>query len=145
MFTYPAYLLVGLAAGFSSALLGIGGGVVMVPMLMLIFALPPKAATATSLAYIAPIALYGAMKQWHMGMDLRWLLVALAVPAGLLGAELGSRLKAHISDAHLRLVFAALMIVVGVRIGYRGWRQLHQPPGGNDEPAISRPAPPANQ
>ena len=58
---YAIYMVVGLVAGFSSSLLGIGGGVVLVPMLLLIFRLPAHVATATSLAYIAPVALYGAL------------------------------------------------------------------------------------
>lgn len=124
MWCYFGYVLLGLAAGFASALLGIGGGVIMVPVLVLLFALPAKAATVTSLAYIAPVALYGALKQWHMGQDIKWFLVLLAVPAGLIGAELGSRAKQYVSNAHLRLIFAALMIVVGVRLGYQGWRGL---------------------
>ncbi len=124
MWHYVAFMLVGLAAGFSSALLGIGGGVIMVPMLILLFALDAKAATATSLVYIVPVALYGALKQWHMGQDIRWLLVAVALPAGLLGAELGSRAKQVISNAHLQIVFAALMIVIGLRLGLQGYRAL---------------------
>jgi len=141
MWHYVAFILVGLTAGFSSALLGIGGGVIMVPMLILIFTLDAKIATATSLAYIAPVALYGALKQWHMGQDIRWLLVVMAVPAGLVGAELGSRAKQVVSNAHLQIIFAALMIVVGLRLGVRGYRAVGAAQAaGTDQPAVQAPA-----
>ena len=146
MWQYVAFVLVGLTAGFSSALLGIGGGVIMVPMLILLFTLDAKIATATSLAYIAPVALYGALKQWHMGQDIRWLLVVMAVPAGLLGAELGSRAKQVISNAHLQIIFAALMIVVGLRLGIRGYRALGEArAAGTAQAAVQAPAEPPGE
>jgi len=143
MWQYVTFILVGLTAGFSSALLGIGGGVIMVPMLILLFVLDPKIATATSLAYIVPVALYGALKQWHMGHDIQWWLVAMAVPAGLVGAELGSRAKQLISNAHLQIIFAALMIVVGLRLGVRGCRALSAArTAGMAQAAVQAPAEP---
>jgi len=145
MWQYVTYVGVGLAAGFASALLGIGGGVIMVPALILLLALPAKAATATSLAYIAPVALYGTLKQWHMGQDIRWLLVLLAVPAGLAGAELGSRAKQVISGGYLQILFAAVMILAGVRLGLRGFAAVHGSQGaaGTAIEAPAEPGPPS--
>jgi hypothetical protein len=124
---YAAYLVVGLAAGFTSALLGIGGGVIMVPALIFFFSLPAKEATVTSLAYICPVALAGALLGAHRSFQIHWLLVALAVPAGLVGAHLGTHAKAHISAAQLKLVFGLLMIVVGARLALAPWTGGREP------------------
>jgi uncharacterized membrane protein YfcA len=128
MWTYVAYLAAGLAAGFTSALLGIGGGVVMVPILVLLFGLEARTATATSLAYIVPIATAGVLLAlWH-GDAPRWRLVLLAAPTGFAGAFLGRWAASHVSGAHVKLLFAVLMIAVGVRLGLNGWRSLREPP-----------------
>ncbi|MHC4480646.1 MAG: TSUP family transporter [Planctomycetota bacterium] len=78
--------------------------------------MPARAATVTSLAYIAPVALAGALLGWRSGHGLRLGLVALAVPAGLAGAFAGNWIKGHISNAQLKVIFGVLMVVVGVRL-----------------------------
>jgi uncharacterized membrane protein YfcA len=120
MWAYAAYVVIGLMAGFLSAIFGIGGGVILVPTLILVLAVPAKAATATSLAYIVPIALYGTVRQWYMGQDIRWLLALLAVPLGLIGAELGSRVKQYMSNAQVQILFGLLLIGLGIYLGLRG-------------------------
>jgi hypothetical protein len=127
MASYAIYIAFGVVAGFTSALLGIGGGVVLVPAMIMVFALPAKTATATSLAYIVPIALYGVLKQWHDGAEIRWGLALMAVPLGLVGAELGIRAKQHLSNAWVQVIFAALMMAVGLRLGLQGLAALRQP------------------
>jgi uncharacterized membrane protein YfcA len=141
MGTYLTYLVAGLAAGFTSALLGIGGGVVMVPILVLLFGLEARTATATSLAYIVPVAAVGVvLAMWH-GDAPRWRLVLMAAPMGFIGAYLGRWTSSHISGAHVKLLFAVLMIVVGVRLGLNGLHSLRQP---SERPSASTPidAPP---
>jgi uncharacterized membrane protein YfcA len=139
MGTYVAYLAAGLAAGFTSALLGIGGGVVMVPILVLLFGLEARTATATSLAYIVPIAAAGVLLAlWH-GDAPRWRLVLMAAPMGLAGAYAGRWASSHLSGAHIKLLFAVLMIVVGVRLGLNGLQSLKAPPA---KPPAAAPAEP---
>ena len=126
MWHCAAYVLLGLVAGFASALLGIGGGVIMVPILVLLFALPAKAAAATSLAYIVPVALAGALLQWRRGEDIRWALVMLAVPAGLVGAHLGTLAKMHVSNIQLKMIFGLVMVIVGMKLGLAGWTEMRE-------------------
>jgi len=135
MWIWITYVVLGLVAGFTSALLGIGGGIVMVPTLITLFAMPAKTATATSLAYIVPIALYGTLKQWHGGQDIRWLLALAAVPLGIVGAELGVRAKQHLSNAHLQIVFGLFLILVGAHLGYQGWTALKSGPAAQAQAA----------
>ncbi len=143
MGTYVAYLAAGLAAGFTSALLGVGGGVVMVPILVLLFGLETRTATATSLAYIVPIAAAGVvLAVWH-GDAPRWRLVLMAAPMGFAGAFLGRWASSHLSGAHIKLAFAALMIVVGVRLGFNGLRTLKAPPAEPPAATQTDASPPA--
>ena len=139
---YATYLAAGLAAGFTSALLGIGGGVIMTPILILLFNLEARTATATSLVYIVPIALAGALLAWSHGDAPRWRLLLMAVPMGLAGAYLGRWTSNHISGAHVKLVFALLMIVVSVQLGLDGLRSLKSPPRQQPAPAATDAPPP---
>ena len=138
-----AYLGVGLGAGFVSSLLGVGGGIVMVPMLILLFGLAARVATATSLAYIVPISIAGVALAWWHGDAPRWGLVLLAAPTGLIGAYFGRWTSAHLSDAHIKIVFALLMIAVGVQLGLGGLHSLRSAPPQAPAPAAT-PVPPAD-
>jgi uncharacterized membrane protein YfcA len=142
---YALMVLLGLFAGFASALLGIGGGVIMVPALTLMFSAgwvshaagfePIKVATATSLAYIVPVALVGALRT---KAPVQWQVVLIAVPAGVIGAYLGAMAKDRIPAAQLKVLFALLMFVAGARLGLKGWREWHtpKPPDGTPAPAL---------
>jgi uncharacterized membrane protein YfcA len=142
---YALIVLLGLFAGFASALLGIGGGVVMVPVLTLVFSAgwmehaagfePIKIATATSLAYIVPVALVGALRT---RAPVQWQVVLIAVPAGVVGAYLGAMVKDHIPAAQLKVLFAILMFVAGARLGLKGWHEWHAETaeGGGSPPAV---------
>jgi len=112
---YAGYMLMGLAAGFLSALLGIGGGVVVVPILVIFFAMDMKLAIGTSLAYIVPVALCGAVQHgFNRNVDLR--VVALAVPFGFVGAYLGVRLCNALPAPMLKRVFGLLLLAIGLRL-----------------------------
>jgi uncharacterized membrane protein YfcA len=137
VWNYFAYVMVSMAAGFASALLGIGGGIVLVPLLLVLFPISVKSAMATSLAYIGPVAFYGALIQWRLGgEDVRWTLAAIAVPAGLIGASVGAYAKVHISPVYLRVIFGILMVVMGVRLALSPWT------GGKEVPAAGGYPPP---
>lgn len=111
-----AYLVsagAGLAAGLMSGALGVGGGVVMVPVLVLAAGLSQHQAHATSLAAVVPIASAGAATfAWDGSLELA---PALALAAGaVLGAPLGARVMASLPERSLKVVFGALMVVIGI-------------------------------
>jgi uncharacterized protein len=106
-------VLIGVVAGFFSALFGVGGGIVIVPLLVLVSAIPEREATGTSLAAIGVIALvgvvaYGVRGEVHFGYAA---LVGLPAAAG---AVVGAAVQQRISVRALSLAFAALLAVVGV-------------------------------
>ena len=109
-------LVVGVLAGVLSGLFGIGGGVVMVPALVLLLGFDQKTATGTSLgALILPVAALSVLAYHRAGhVDAK---VALVLGLGIFGGSwLGARMALGTSDATLRRLFAVLLVAVAVRL-----------------------------
>jgi len=110
-----ALVAMGLFTGMASGLLGIGGGVFMVPFLVLVAALGQHEAQATSLLVIVPTAIVGSLTLRRKGIgDLR-----RALGIGLLGAAggaAGALLALALDDDVLQVGFAALLVFSGVRL-----------------------------
>ena len=109
------YVLLGLAAGSVSASLGVGGGVVMVPVLVIIFSFDQHLAQGTSLAVIAPTAFVGAVVHARSGRVVWGYAVPLGV-AAVVGGLIGGRIALAIDDVLLRRLFAVLLVVTAVRM-----------------------------
>ena len=108
-------LLIGLVAGFFSALFGVGGGIVIVPLLVLLAAYPHREAAGTSLAAIGVIALVGAIAYGVRGeVDLAYAAL-VGVPAAA-GAVAGAALQQRLPGRTLALGFAVLLVAVGVAL-----------------------------
>jgi uncharacterized protein len=101
-------VLIGLAAGFFSALFGVGGGIVIVPLLLLLCAFEARPATATSLAAIGLTAVSGVIAYAVRGeVDVAYAaLVGLPAAAGAIGA---TALQQRVKGRTLELLFAALL------------------------------------
>jgi hypothetical protein len=134
---YIGCALVGLVAGLLSALLGVGGGIIVVPVLVVLFGMDMRAAVGTSLAYIAVVALAGAAQHmWRGNVELK--VAAVAIPFGFLGTYLGMRLSAELSTVTLKRLFAILLILMAAQL-------LFFPQSGSaakrGEPGAGRPVP----
>jgi uncharacterized protein len=107
--------LIGLAAGLFSALFGVGGGVIMVPLLILLVAYDAKVATATSLAATIFTASVGTAAHGTLG-NVDWLTaVLIAIPA-VVGVNLGIAVKRRISSRALTYGFAVLLVATAARL-----------------------------
>jgi uncharacterized protein len=105
--------LIGVVAGFFSALFGVGGGLVIVPLLVLVARFPERSAMATSLGAIGITALAGTIRYAFHGA-VEWDDAALVgIPASL-GAVAGTSLQQRLDTRVLSLGFAALLAVVAV-------------------------------
>jgi uncharacterized protein len=102
----------GLLAGLLAGLFGVGGGVVMVPLLVTLMGFSQHRAHATSLGAILPIAAVGAATFAIEG-EIDPLIAMFMSVGSLAGAPLGVRLMMRTPEAALRIVFGCLMIVVG--------------------------------
>jgi uncharacterized membrane protein YfcA len=108
-------IVFGVFTGSVSGLLGVGGGVVMVPFLVLVVGVPEHAANATSLLVILPTALVGSALLRRRGIgDLR--VAAQLGVVGALGSVAGVALALALPAPTLRTLFAVLLALVGLRI-----------------------------
>ncbi|XWX03846.1 sulfite exporter TauE/SafE family protein [Aggregatilineales bacterium SYSU G02658] len=111
--------LVGLVAGF----LGVGGGFLIVPALVLLVGLPMQQAVGTSLVVIAMNSLAGFMG--HIGgAELDLLVVGIFAAAGLVGTLIGARLAHRVEPSVLRRLFALFVVVLGILLLIDNLRQL---------------------
>jgi|DEB0MinimDraft_3_1074331.scaffolds.fasta_scaffold00891_6 uncharacterized membrane protein YfcA len=115
------YLGAGVAMGVLSALLGIGGGLVLVPILVTLFGYTPHLAAGTSLAVMVLIALTGAARQTKPGYTL-WRRGVVLGAASAVGAFLGARIALVLPMQVLVWLFAVLLAVVAVRMFLSGWQ-----------------------
>ncbi len=109
-------LAVGLLAGISAGMFGIGGGLIIVPALVFFYGLSQHAAVGTSLgALLLPVGALSAYVYWKNGnLNVGY---SLLIAVGLfLGAYLGARLVQPVSDLTLRRLFAGFLIVVSIRM-----------------------------
>jgi uncharacterized protein len=112
---YSALLVFGVAAGATAGLLGVGGGIMLVPFLVLVAGLPQHAAEATSLLVILPTAVVASLVLRNR--DVGNLPVALRLGTiGALGGIGGALLALAIPADTLRVVFAAFIGAVGLRL-----------------------------
>jgi uncharacterized protein len=104
---------VGIASGFLSALFGVGGGVIVVPALVLLLGFDSKAATATSLAAIGITALAGTFS-FTLFDHVDWDSAALVGLPALAGSIAGVRLQHLLSSRLLTRLFAVFIVAVAV-------------------------------
>jgi uncharacterized membrane protein YfcA len=109
-------LIVGLAAGVLSGLLGIGGGILIVPCLVFVFGFSQHTAQGTTLALmIPPIGLLAAWTYYKQGyVDIK--VAALICLGFFFGGLLGARFATMTNAALLKKLFGALMLVVAVKM-----------------------------
>jgi uncharacterized membrane protein YfcA len=107
------FALIGLVAGFFSALFGVGGGIVIVPLLLLLARFGERQAMATSLAAIGVTALAGVVGYAFVGRvePLDGLMVGLP---GAAGAIAGAAVQQRIPRRGLSLLFALLLVAIAV-------------------------------
>jgi uncharacterized membrane protein YfcA len=108
--------MIGLAAGLLSGLFGIGGGIIIVPALLLLGRMAPNTATGTSLgALLLPVGALGAWQYYKDGhLDVRAsLLIALGI---FVGAYLGALLMRDLNPIMAKRAFAVFLVVVAGRI-----------------------------
>ena len=109
-----ALVLIGLVTGALAGLLGVGGGVVMVPAMIVLFGIGPAIAKGTSIAVIIPTAIIGTWRNRANGnLDLR--AAAIVGFGGIASAILGGFIAAYMSDTVSNILFAMLMLGIAAR------------------------------
>jgi uncharacterized protein len=108
-------VLIGLVAGFFSALLGVGGGTVIVPLLLVVAKWDMRSASATSLAAIGITATAGVIAYIPYGEVEPLYALLVGVPAAL-GAAGGATLQQRVPVRTLSFLFAAVLVVIAIRM-----------------------------
>jgi uncharacterized membrane protein YfcA len=112
--TEISYLLLGIAAGILSGLFGIGGGIVMVPSLIVLFGMDILDANATSLAaMLLPVGILGVIAYYKAGLinirESLWIALGL-----FLGSFVGGEFAVNISENLLAKLYAAILLYIAV-------------------------------
>ncbi|MBO8142449.1 MAG: sulfite exporter TauE/SafE family protein [Firmicutes bacterium] len=112
---YASLIVLGLVAGILSGLLGIGGGILIVPVLNQLFHVPMPLAVGTSLLIIIPTALAGTLTHFFRGnLELS---MGLPVMIGaVVGGMLGARLVGYLPELAVKRLFAVLMVYMAIRL-----------------------------
>jgi uncharacterized protein len=110
------YILLGLTAGVLSGLIGIGGGVIIVPALVFVFGLSQHQAQGTTLALLVPpIGFLAAWTYYKQGyVDIR--IAALIAVGFLVGSLLGAKLSTGLSNVVLEKVFGVALLLIAVKM-----------------------------
>lgn len=109
-------LLIGLAAGMLGGLVGIGGGIVIVPALIFLMGYSPKMAQGTSLGILLlPVGILAVWQFWKQGyVDTK--AVGLVALGFVVGGYFGSKLALSLPQETLKKVFAMLLILIAVKM-----------------------------
>lgn len=121
--TYAIEPVTGTAAsftvGFFGGLFGIGGGSLMVPAMIMLFAVPPHVAVATSMLLIFLSACVSSVTHVALG-NVEWMYAAALVPGAWFGAKIGAWLNARMASKTVVLLLRLVLILVGVRLIWQG-------------------------
>ena len=115
--TIIALVFIGLFAGLLSGLVGVGGGIIMVPLFALFLGLSQHSAQGLSLAVMLPpvtfLAVYNYQKS---GGDIDWRMALIVASLFIIGAFIGSKVALQIDQRILKKVFGVVMLIVAIKL-----------------------------
>lgn len=106
---------IGLVVGFFSGLFGVGGGIVLVPLLIVVVGFDQRRASGTSLAAVLPTAVSGMIAYASHG-SVNWIAGALLAAGAIVGSLLGTWLLHHTRQKVLRWIFVIFLLIVAARL-----------------------------
>lgn len=109
-------ILIGLAAGFLSGLVGIGGGIIMVPSLVFFLGLTQKQAQGTSLGVLMLPVVALAVWQYHKHGQINFTNVFIIAIAFISGGFLGSKLALSLTDDKMKKIFAIVLLSLSIKM-----------------------------
>ncbi len=116
--TVVTLIIVGLITGVLAGLLGVGGGIFVVPAMVVGYGIPAAVAKGTSLAMIVPTSIIGTWRnRKNRNADLR--VAGMLGMAGVLSAFVGGKISVGMSEQTSNILFAALLLVVAARMSWQ--------------------------
>lgn len=108
-------IILGVAAGVLSSLVGIGGGIVIVPVLVMAFGLSQQTAQGTTLAMLSfPVSLVAAITYHKKGM-VDWKIALILCAGFVIGGYFGSKVAVELPTGTIKKIFAVIMIIIAVK------------------------------
>lgn len=109
-------IVIGICAGILSGLVGVGGGIIIVPALVFFLAFSQKMAQGTSLGILLlPVGILGVLQYYKQGyIDMR--VVVIISLAFFLGSYFGSKIALSLSNEAVKKIFAIMMIVISIKM-----------------------------
>ncbi|CAG0951015.1 MAG: TSUP family transporter [Bacteroidetes bacterium] len=115
--TIVTLLLIGIIAGILSGMIGIGGGIVIVPALVFFVGLSQLTAQGTSLAIMLPPVGFMAVYNYHKAGNLEWKYALLISLAFVVGGYIGSKLSIDVfSESMVKKIFGMILLLVAFKL-----------------------------
>jgi len=112
------YILLGLIAGIVGGSLGLGGGVIMVPALVLLYGLPQHQAQGTALAVMLPPVFILAVLRYYWAGNVKVQMAIFICIGFILGAYLGAHFVQNLPAPMLKKIFGIILIMIGIKMAF---------------------------
>jgi len=109
-------IIIGLCAGLLSGLIGIGGGIIMVPLFVFLLGMSQHNAQGMSLAVMLPPVTFLAVYNYHKAGEVDWKMALIASAVFIVGGFIGSKFALKIDEVILKKIFGVLMLVVAIKL-----------------------------
>ncbi len=111
-----ALIVIGLLAGILSGIMGVGGGVVMIPLMILLLGFNQHQAQGTSLAVLAvPVTFLAAYNYYNAGF-VNWKYAALIAVFFVIGGFAGSKLAVNLDQKTLKRIFGGILLIISIKM-----------------------------
>lgn len=116
--TILALIIIGLLAGILSGLVGVGGGIIMVPLFVIFLGLTQHNAQGLSLAVMLPPVTFLAVYNYHKagGGSIDWKVALIVSTLFIIGGFVGSKMALQLDQRILKKVFGLMMLVVAIKL-----------------------------
>ncbi|MES2541279.1 MAG: sulfite exporter TauE/SafE family protein [Pseudomonadota bacterium] len=111
-------VLIGAAVGFLSAIMGVGGGFILVPAMIYLLGMPTKVVIGTSLFQIIFVTSFTTVAHAVNSQTVDMMLALLLILGGVVGAQMGTRVGVRLKAEQLRILLSLLVLTVSIRIAF---------------------------
>lgn len=109
-------IAIGLLAGFLSGLIGVGGGIIMVPLFLLFLGLTQHQAQGLSLAVLLPPVTFMAVYNYHQAGAIDWRYALIVSAVFIVGGFIGSKVALSIDQQTLKKIFGGILLLIAAKL-----------------------------
>lgn len=109
-------VVIGLLAGFLSGLIGVGGGIIMVPMFLIFLGFTQHQAQGLSLAVLLPPVTFMAVYNYHQAGAIDWRFALIVSAVFIIGVFIGSKVALSIDQQTLKKVFGGILLLIAAKL-----------------------------